>query len=362
MKKIGLLVIFIGFWMLFPTENLLRQWNEFSFSNFQQQEKRNPATETQSPPTSNRVETGVERPEEPDETGIYGVTLGQTKEEVLAVLDTPQRKDRGRGGVEWWIFNQPLERYVQVGFMNGRVVDLYSNAPTWSYKDIRVGTKRSELQQGMNVSSTVSFSYDGATFEAANDLQEKVLIIDIQQPVIFYLDRHEENRVTAVRIMSLKALVLSKMFPLQYRYQGEPPQVDPIDVSVSAARVEEGMEKQLLDLTNVIRQRNDLSPVSWDGEGAAVAKSHSQDMRQNDYFQHTSPSTGMGPMDRLQQSGISYTLAGENIAKGQWDAIEAHEAWMNSAGHRKNILHSPFERLGVGVVGKVYTQNFFTRP
>jgi uncharacterized protein YkwD len=63
----------------------------------------------------------------------------------------------------------------------------------------------------------------------------------------------------------------------------------------------------------------------------------------------------------LTRSGITYKSAGENIAMGQFDAIEAHEGWMNSLGHRENILNKDFTMLGVGAKGEYYTQNFIRK-
>ncbi|GAE89948.1 hypothetical protein JCM21531_3523 [Acetivibrio straminisolvens JCM 21531] len=100
-----------------------------------------------------------------------------------------------------------------------------------------------------------------------------------------------------------------------------------------------------------------------DDEIAKVAWAHSKDMIINDFFSHNNLH-GESPFDRMKKAGITYSSAGENIAIGQIDAIYAHEAWMNSPGHRANIL-GKFERLGVGVyMGDdekiTYTQNFYT--
>ncbi|TGV29209.1 secretion protein, partial [Mesorhizobium sp. M00.F.Ca.ET.186.01.1.1] len=62
----------------------------------------------------------------------------------------------------------------------------------------------------------------------------------------------------------------------------------------------------------------------------------------------------------LKQANITYSMAGENIAAGYPDAIEAHESWMNSPGHRKNILEKDFTQLGVGVITDYFTQAFLT--
>ncbi|MNI29817.1 Cysteine-rich secretory protein family protein [compost metagenome] len=86
-------------------------------------------------------------------------------------------------------------------------------------------------------------------------------------------------------------------------------------------------------------------------------------MSDQDYFSHTNL-TGQSPFDRMDQDGIKYKSAAENIATGQTSAIFAHQGWMNSEGHRKNLLGN-FTHLSVGVAfgGSMhinYTQNFMT--
>jgi uncharacterized protein YkwD len=87
------------------------------------------------------------------------------------------------------------------------------------------------------------------------------------------------------------------------------------------------------------------------------------DMAQRNYFSHYSPE-GISPFDRMRAEGISYRSSGENIIAGYSSSISAHEGWVNSAGHRSNILGS-YIHLGVGFYkggsyGYYYTQNFYT--
>jgi uncharacterized protein YkwD len=91
-----------------------------------------------------------------------------------------------------------------------------------------------------------------------------------------------------------------------------------------------------------------------------LAQAFSEDMAARDFFDHTDPS-GLSPWDRAAKSGIT-SLGGENIARGQADAAAVMEAWMNSPGHRANILNCDFKTLGVGVHlgtgGPWWTQDF----
>lgn len=125
------------------------------------------------------------------------------------------------------------------------------------------------------------------------------------------------------------------------------------------------MEQEVLALVNSERAKNGLSALSWADDVAAVARAHSSDMINRGFFSHTNPD-GESPFDRLKNNGISYRTAAENIAYGQKTPADVMSAWMNSSGHRANILNKNVTELGVGAVknnnGTIYwTQVFVAR-
>jgi uncharacterized YkwD family protein len=117
--------------------------------------------------------------------------------------------------------------------------------------------------------------------------------------------------------------------------------------------------QQVIELTNKERARAGLPALKADAQLSAVAQKKSQDMQQNHYFSHTSPTYG-SPFDMMRDFGITYKTAGENIAQGQRTPQEVVTAWMNSPGHRANILNKQFTHIGVGFeqTGKHWTQMF----
>lgn len=122
------------------------------------------------------------------------------------------------------------------------------------------------------------------------------------------------------------------------------------------------MQTQILNIVNKERAAQGLSALKLDEKLSKVATAKSQDMADLGYFSHTSPTYG-SPFDMMKQFGVSYSTAGENIAKGQTTAEQVMRDWMNSEGHRANILNKNFEKLGVGIVkdasGRViWTQMF----
>ena len=121
-------------------------------------------------------------------------------------------------------------------------------------------------------------------------------------------------------------------------------------------------ELKVLELVNAERAKYGLSALVWDSSLAAVAEAHSLDMAQNNFFSHTNLK-GQSPFDRMKAYGISYNYAAENIAAGQSTPESVMNSWMNSEGHRNNILNANVTRLGVGYVqggsyGHYWTQCF----
>ena len=96
-------------------------------------------------------------------------------------------------------------------------------------------------------------------------------------------------------------------------------------------------EEEVLRLVNAERAKAGLSPLSMNWELSRVARYKSEDMRQRGYFDHTSPTYG-SPFDMMRSFGITYRAAGENIAMGYSTPAAVVNAWMNSPGHRANIL------------------------
>ncbi len=118
-------------------------------------------------------------------------------------------------------------------------------------------------------------------------------------------------------------------------------------------------ESQVVELVNRERAKYGLKPLTENWQLSRVARYKSQDMCDRRYFSHTSPTFG-SPFDMIKSFGISYRTAGENIAMGYKTPAAVVEGWMNSPGHRANILNGAFTQIGVGYVanGSYWTQMF----
>ena len=118
-------------------------------------------------------------------------------------------------------------------------------------------------------------------------------------------------------------------------------------------------EKEVVRLVNEARAKQGLQPLTYNWELSRVARYKSRDMKDHRYFAHTSPVYGT-PFEMMKNFGITYRTAGENIARGQKTPKAVVDAWMNSSGHRANILNPSFTQIGVGYVadGNYWTQMF----
>ncbi|WP_231877221.1 CAP domain-containing protein [Bhargavaea cecembensis] len=122
------------------------------------------------------------------------------------------------------------------------------------------------------------------------------------------------------------------------------------------------VEQKVLDLTNAERAKAGLKPLAADSKLMDAARAKSADMRKNNYFSHTSPTYG-SPFDQMKAAGISYKKAAENIAMGQRTPEEVVKGWMESPGHRQNILTPEFTHIGIGYDsnGHYWTQMFIQK-
>ncbi|MEU0934557.1 CAP domain-containing protein [Embleya sp. NPDC005971] len=130
--------------------------------------------------------------------------------------------------------------------------------------------------------------------------------------------------------------------------------------STSASNPPSGPEDRVLAVVNEERATAGCGPVKNDAKLVALARAHSADMAARDYFDHNTPE-GLTPWDRAEKAGVTY-LGAENIARGQKTADAVMRAWMNSPGHRRNILDCSLTKIGVGIKeggnGPWWTQEF----
>jgi uncharacterized protein YkwD len=277
---------------------------------------------------------------------IYNIELGESKTDIENMLGAPKRSEMNEYGTEWHTYHEDYQNFVKVMYNdNQQVIGLYTNqdlisstngiklnSPKQTVRDT-LGQPLSRLQKGL------------VFYQLEEDSDYDLYELDDTFVTIFY-DVHEENTVTAIQILTEDVENNKKSI-----------------YSEPSESLKEGFELQMFDLVNATRVNHGLQVVTWDEHVMQTARKHSSDMAVNNYFDHTNLQ-GESPFDRMEEDGITYTLAGENLAYGQFSSIFAHEGLMNSLGHRKNIIKSGFEYLGVGVAFNeenqpYYTQNYY---
>jgi len=130
----------------------------------------------------------------------------------------------------------------------------------------------------------------------------------------------------------------------------------------SAGTTSTTFASQVVKLTNSERTKAGCKALKSDAQLKSAAQKHSADMAKRDYFSHTSKD-GRSPFDRMTDAGYAYSAAAENIAAGQRTPADVVKGWMNSAGHKANILNCAYSEIGVGYAkggsyGTYWTQDF----
>lgn len=286
--------------------------------------------------------------------------IGRTTDEVIREFGQPIRKDETPYGYTWWIYKAEGQ-YFQIGVEDKKVVTLYSIGPKVSIEPLLIGQPYTDVLKNLPITKEVNVTSALGSYQfllTEEDIVQRPLVpLGENLYMQLYFD-HFTERLSSVRLLT--ANVLLKHRPYEVYYRGELPD-NPLILSKDWARIEEGMEKQIFDITNMIRNRFEHQQLGWDQKIASVAFQHSKDMAEHNYFSHISPE-GKGLQERLKDHKVYYFSAGENIAAQYPDAPAAVEGWLNSEGHREALLNKDYTHLGVGVYRDYYTQNFLEKP
>lgn len=292
------------------------------------------------------------------------VPIGTPANLLEIVWGRPQNRGRDLAGLEWWTYRTGMSRLVRIGIANNKIAAAYATGAGWSYGTINNATGPGQAAAMLGTNSNATFTWQGGTFTfVCNDNGRHGQMppaVDGDRVVILYNDE-AENRVTAVLVMEISVLMTSD--PLSrtgcdIRYSTRVPLPAPPILGNNLRQSAELHEaRALFDLVNLERNARNLPPLTWQEAIARVARSHSQDMAENGFFNHQSPTTG-APVDRMLAAGINPCGVAENIAAGYVDAPSTHHAWMNSPGHRRNILEPQVRHFGAGIFQKHFTENF----
>ncbi len=263
-----------------------------------------------------------------------GVTLGLSRTDALSKLGQPDRISENQWGGQWYVYNRDYRRFAMIGIQSGVVNALFSNAALDTPLDLSIGTPYGGLSASKIpiLDSTYADHYN--QFKLAERNGDTVLTV--------FFDNLDGKRISG----------------LFYRMADG-------HTTAQGSTVQQDMARDLFDLINATRVRKGLPVLTWSDPAATAARNHARDMHDRTYFSHTCLS-GSSPQDRLERQGIDWSWSGENLAAGQRDVFQAHNALLNSTSHRTSILSPNFKQLGTGIwIGPnayrfYYVENYFT--
>lgn len=305
---------------------------------------------------SEELQNGNTKLEIPKE-GIASL-IGKNINELESHLGSPNRIDPSLYGYDWWIYNKKENQYIQVGVLNNKIATLYAIGSDVDIAPFHIGQEVGEIYATVPIEATININYKDSSYRfelSEEDINNRPLIQMGEIFVQLYIDKFT-GTLSSVRFIDVPTLI--KLRPYELVYRGELFKVE--SEGMDEEEIDRGSEKQIYDISNVMRARFGLPLLEWDDKTASVALGHSKDMYESKQFSHTSEKFGE-LSDRLDAGEVFYQAAGENIAAHYIDAPAVVEGWLNSKGHRESLLNKDFTHIGIGVYKKYYTQNFIQK-
>ncbi|MET0959550.1 MAG: CAP-associated domain-containing protein [Psychrobacillus psychrotolerans] len=275
------------------------------------------------------------------------IKIGMKKSEIEKIHGNAKRVSLNEYSLVWHTYHENYQNFMMVSYdSNNRVNAMFTNQPSESsFLGLQMNSTREEVLSQLD--EPIKKLKKGNIIYLLPDAGEYDLFLIDNNYVTFFYDLHENNTITAIQVVEKS---------VEKNHEST--------FGVPSDELKKGFEFQLFDLTNAARVVHGLSVLSYDESVSNTARKHSEDMAIHNYFSHENLE-GKSPFNRLEEDGLSFSYAGENLAYGQTSSIFAHEGLMNSLGHRKNILSVHYENLGVGTAfdkksTPYYTENFFT--
>ncbi|SCG96881.1 CAP-associated domain-containing protein [Romboutsia sp. 1001713B170207_170306_H8] len=271
------------------------------------------------------------------------IKIGDSKDDVISKIGEPSRIDTSEYDFKWYVYNQNIKKFAMVGIEDGFVVALYSNSiNSCETEGINLNDSKASVN---NKYDSMEYRRKGNTRYIIQSNGEYDIIKENKKYITIFYDVIENSKVCSYQIINQKSEDNMKEI-----------------YSRGSEELQKSFELETIDLINSTRAKFNFNSLEYSDTATKSARKHSKDMLENNYFDHINKQDET-PFDRMENEGVKYMSAGENIASGQFNAIYAHEALMNSKGHRKNIL-GEYKYIGVGIgfggTYKIYyTENFF---
>ena len=280
--------------------------------------------------------------------------VGQNSDALVEQMGKPDRVEPSDYGYDWWIYQS--DHQFMAGVKEGKVNQIYSASVESDVAPFEIGQDVEDIYRSTIIESeiVIPIAENVYTFTLNSDDVNSRMLVEYENVYAQLFTDVVDGKLEAVRFIDPITLVLHQ--PYDMSYMGEIVN-SPRPSSTIQVEVDRAMERQILDLTNIYREKHGVPTVKNMYELNELARKHSEDMALENYFSNESPATG-NLANRLKEAGIEHRKAGENIAFDYVDAIEAVHGWLNSPAHRDVLLNKDFTHIGTGAYGKHYTQNF----
>ncbi len=293
-------------------------------------------------------------------TGMH-TFMGKSQVQILKMFGKPERVDATKYGYHWFIYGRNSEKYIQIGLddHSEKVVTIYVLGNKLKTMPFKIGSQSQQIYEQIPVSDELSIHEGKLSFDVElneEDMMARPLIKFGNNVVQLNFD-HVSDRLIGVRYLSPRILAMQRSYAMTYK--GALPELPSLTAKEHQS-VDDAEDREIFDLTNMLRMRFGKRPLKGSAPVARAAYLHSREMKTKDYFSHDSKWSG-DLRARLNKEDVSFRTAGENIAARYPDAAAVTLGWLNSLEHRKNMLSGDFTELGVGTYRNYYTQDFI-RP
>lgn len=232
------------------------------------------------------IETKIAPKEEADMPleGDLFQWVGKSQEALVEMLGEPQRKDKSAYDYTWWVYADDSSRYTQYGIQDNEIITVYAAGNGLDTEPIQIGQAYESVDEQFSFSNEVTYSQGFSSYTFLlnqDDLKTRPLVkVSDDTFIQIYFDTFTD-KLSSIRILTADTLLKHRPYELEYR--GDLPD-EPDLTDEQWIEVEEGMEKQIFDITNVMRNQHERSKLNWEDIVSEVAFSHSKDMAENNYF------------------------------------------------------------------------------
>lgn len=321
---------------------------------------------TENEPLEAPVKQGSAIPVEQKEIGtaipqtsrpLEGVStfVGQSVKKFTEQYGEPDRIEPSVYGYDWFIYNGAKK--VMVGVTEDHIVNqIYTAEESENISPFEIGQPLADMYRFTIIESEVDVQIgeNYYTFSLnSEDLQTRLLVLYNELLAQLYVDI-ETSELIAVRFIEPKTLVLQQPYEMTYMGELLYPRPPSSGLQVEVNRT---VERQIFDLTNQFRLKNEVEAVQLDDSLAIFAQQYSKELSLEQILQPEELSAG-SLSERLKEAEIEHQKAGENIATNYADSIEAIHGWLNSPKHRAVLLNKDFKTIGIGAYGSYFTQTF----